>query len=169
MEKDKILALPKLRVYEHQQVWSYSRGISTSGYPYYIAPPVKAKFHTHGNMDDYLFLPIDYETFKKDRENYFYGFRFLIAVPGFTSIATIPELHLLGQTQIEIAFEATRVRYFMDDDEDFDIAIDYMGDSMFPTRLITLTQDSRFVGKTFMQIIDQLIDDYCIWYADKRI
>lgn len=165
----KFLDLPILRVYEDARVWHYIRSYTKSGLPYYTAPEEKNRLHKNVAMDDIIFLPIDYKTFISDRTNYYYGFRYIIATPGSTTIEFAEGIDFPASTTLQIGFEVSRIRYFMDDDMSFDIAVDFMGDAMFPTLVVTVNALAENLQPIATDVVQNLLDQHCNWYSDKKI
>lgn len=166
----RMLDVPLLRVMEDGATWTYRRQYSESGYPYYACPDEKNQLHKKFFCEEILFLPIEYEDYKSNREDYFYGYRFLIATPGHTTISAIPGLGLPNsKMEIQISFEVARIRYFMEDDHEHDIVIDFMGDAVFPTRTVAITQDPVRITETINHFLRATIDELCTWYANRKI
>ncbi len=166
----RFLDKPTLKIYESGMVWLYRRAFTVSGLPYYIPPPEKEGLHRSVFMNEAMFFPIEYEEFKTNREDYFYGYRFIIATPGYTTIG-IPQGPAIPcpLSYIQLGFESARVRFFMEDDEEHDMVIDFMGDSMFPTRTVEIQQHPNQIAATVNNIIFRLIDEYCVWYSTRKI
>lgn len=164
------LDLPILKVQELGKTWNYERRYTSNGLVFYSAPQEKVEFHKSKYWTEVIFLPIEYETFNTDRSNYFYGYRFLIVCPGFATIV-LPQNGIFPPpiTNTQILFEVCRIRYFMEDDSDIDIVIDFMGDSLFPTRVVTLEGMSENIPDAFSKVCNELVDQHCSWYANKRI
>lgn len=171
MKIEQLLDIPILKVFEDGVIWKYTRLYSMSGYPYYVAPDEKNKLHLNTLMNDFLFLPIHHKDFLKDRKNYYYGYRYLIATTGSTTVefSTLLDLDIPSRTQTKIGFEATRVRYFMDNDPSFDIVIDFMGDSMFPTFWMDISDNTESIESTSKKVVQKMIDTHCQWYINRRI
>lgn len=165
----RMLDIPYLRVYEDSRIWKYARSYSKDGFPYYVAPEEKSQLHKTVLMDDVLFLPIEHDTFLHDRKNYFYGYRYLIASPGHTTVSFLDQFPVEPKTELRLGFEVCRVRYFMDDDKSFDICIDYMGDALFPTRTITIDYPTEKIHTVANDVVKEIINAHCQWYADRRL
>lgn len=147
----------------------YKRFYSDSGYPCYTCPADTGQ-HKEFFYNEVLFLPIEYDVFKNNREDYFYGYRFFTTTPGPTTIAFLPGLGLpQPNTEIQLTFEVARIRYFMEDDFEHDIVIDYFGDGLFPPRTVTINQSTSHIRDTINTVTKQLIDQHCCWYADRKV
>ena len=160
---------PLLRVYECGSVWNYTRAFTASGLPYYMAPKDREECHRNFYMNEPIFLPIEMEEFKKNREDYFYGYRFLFATPGYTTIGLSGPGIPAPLTYVQIGLEIARIRYFIEDDPEHDIVVDYMGDSMFPTRIVEVQSHPEKVPPLVNDLVFRLIDEYCNWYSERKV
>lgn len=164
-----MLAKPHLRVRESDKVWTYTRAFSNSGLPYYVAPPEREGLHKNLYINEPIFLPISTREFMTNREDYFYGYRFLFATPGYTTIG-LPLNGLPSPlTYVQLSLEATRIRYFMEDDDEHDIVIDWMGDSLFPTRIVEVQHNPENIAAIINDLVLKLIDEYTMWYSERKI
>lgn len=178
MDLSTLLCAPTLLVYESGNLWRYKMKRTKDGFPFYVSPQEKLAMHKTALFDDILFLPIttkEYETGTHLTKSY-WGFRYIIGSCGVTKMVVqedpneIDEDHPGSLSQFRIGFEASRIRYFIDDDKDCDIMIDFMGDSMFPTRIVNFSgTNTEVIAQTIDEVIVRLVNDHCHWYVNKVI
>jgi hypothetical protein len=162
--ENSLLELPLLLIEENEKSFFYSRGYTKSGLPYYI-PPNDKNTGIHA-MDEVLFLPITLGEFRNNNDDYFFGYRFLIAVTNQNTVA-LEGLSDTSVTNVELHYEITRIRYYPDGVNKISINRTY--DAIFPTQIVPIeyfTSEIMFkVGDCIMEIINH----YCNWYLGKRI
>lgn len=167
----KLMDLPELKVYEEDKVWIYNLSRTKSGLPFYQCP--RDKYRKAGSsymkaVDECIFLPIDMTTFKTDRENYFYGYRFFIGSPGIKKLKSLSyEGDPLQEADVE--FEVARIRYFMDEHFDYDISIDFIGDVFYPTTVYVARGTEEQLPNLVEDLISNILDYLCQWYVNRKI
>lgn len=169
MDHKKRLDIPELKVLEDGKVWTYTLHYADSGIPYYKCPDGKWKQpRNNGASDECILLPITPAEFLSDHENYFYGYRIFIMSPGFED-APADDDDEGPMKKLEIGFDVSRIRFFMEANSDYDIVIDFVGDSLFPTAIWGIKSEEYNMPGYIDTLIKKVIDSYCQFYIDRKI
>ena len=164
VERD-LLEKPILFVNEDDNVWPYHRGYTISGLPFYN-PPMEKNGNEEVQLYEVLFLPILKNDFETNKEDYFFGFRYLFSRDTLSTMSFLENL-TEGITHLQIHYEICRVRYFPSGEKT--VTVDRTYDPILPTQLITIQLPNAEVGVAFISTMNNLVNFYCNYYVDKKI
>jgi len=165
VERD-IVEKPIIFVDENNQSYAYSRGYTNSGLPYYTPPENKNTADGETLIEEIIFLPISNKEFIENKQDYFFGFRFLIQKT-INSTINLIDNPFIGVSKFQITYEICRIRYYPLGEKS--IKIEKMYDALFPTVLLNLQLPSIIVAEKIIETVDEILDRYCGYYVDKKI
>lgn len=163
-ERD-LLEIPVVFVDDGERRYSYNRGYTTSGIPFYGAPSEKHNT-TENSIEEFFFLPITNREFMTNTEDLFYGYRFILVTSGFTSMSLIhmPETAIV---RIQLTYDINRIRYYPENEKT--IIIDRNCDNLIPTQIVNLQFHKADIATKLIQVIEDILNSYCNFYLDKKL